>query len=155
MTRTKGAAIAAAALVAATAFPNAAGAQCSLENAASLEEIARGWTIHEDLRIVKQVDSAPYEQDGAGNWFVDRETTTLPICSVFDDLGGYSLRGYMLQPIVRESRVQICQATSRAPLQVYSSGLCQRPVPLHPSIPSANVPCSRGRVSVGSLCAVP
>jgi hypothetical protein len=111
MTRTKGAASVLAALVAAAAFPNAARAQCSLENAASLEEIARGWTIHEDLRIVKQVDSAPYEQDGAGNWFVDRETTTLPICSVFDDLGGYSLRGYMLQPIVSKARVKICQAT--------------------------------------------
>ena len=111
MTRTKGAAIVLAALVAAAAFPSMAGAQCSLENAASLEEIARGWTIHEDLRIVKQVDSAPYEQDGAGNWFVDRETTTLPICSVFDDLGGYSLRGYMLQPVVSKSRVKICQAT--------------------------------------------
>jgi hypothetical protein len=98
-------------LVAAAAFPSAARAQCSLENAASLEEIARGWTIHEDLRIVKQVDGAPYEQDGAGNWFVDRETTTLPICSVFDDLGGYSLRGYMLQPVVSKSRVKICQAT--------------------------------------------
>ena len=42
---------------------------------------------------------------------VDRETTTLPICSVFDDLGGYSLRGYMLQPVVSKSRVKICQAT--------------------------------------------
>jgi len=111
MTRTKGAAIVLAALVAAAAFPSAAGAQCHLENAASLEEIARGWTIHEDLRIVKQVDSAPYEEGGAGNWFVDRETTTLPICSVFDDLGGYSLRGYMLQPIVSKSQVKICQAT--------------------------------------------
>ena len=111
MTRTKGAAIVVAALVAAAAFPGAARAQCSLENAASLEEIARGWTIHEDLRIVKQEDSAPYERDGAGNWFVDRETTTLPICSVFDDLGGYSLRGYMLQPVVTKTRVQICQAT--------------------------------------------
>jgi hypothetical protein len=111
MTRTRGATIVWAVLLAAAAFPSTARAQCSLENAASLEEIARGWTIHEDLRIVKQVDSAPYEQDGAGNWFVDRETTTLPICSVFDDLGGYSLRGYMLQPVVSKSRVKICEAT--------------------------------------------
>jgi hypothetical protein len=110
MTRTKGAAIVLA-LVAAVAFPSAARAQCYLENVASAQEIAHGWTIHEDLRIVKQEDSAPYERDGAGNWFVDRETTTLPICSVFDDLGGYSLRGYMLQPVVTKSRVQICQAT--------------------------------------------
>ena len=108
MTRTKGAAIVLAALVAAAACPSAARAQCYLENAASLEEIARGWTIHEDLRIVKQVDSAPYEEGGAGNWFVDRETTTLPFCSVFDDLGGYSLRGYMLQPVVSKSQVKIC-----------------------------------------------
>jgi len=113
MTRTRGATIVLAALVvAAAAFPNAARAQCSLENAASLQEIASGWTIHEDLRIVKQEDSAPYERDGAGNWFVDRETTTLPICSVFDDLGGYSLRGYMLQPVVTKSQVQICQAAA-------------------------------------------
>jgi hypothetical protein len=111
MTRTRGTTIALAALVAAAAFPSAARAQCYLENAASPQEIASGWTIHEDRRIVKQEDSAPYERDGAGNWFVDRETTTLPICSVFDDLGGYSLRGYMLQPVVTKSRVQICQAT--------------------------------------------
>lgn len=112
MTRTRGATIALAALVAAVAYPRAAQAECYLENVASPQEIAGGWTIHEDRRIVKQVDSAPYEQDGAGNWFVDRETTTLPICSVFDDLGGYSLRSYMLQPVVIKSRVMICQATA-------------------------------------------
>jgi hypothetical protein len=98
-------------LVAAAAFPGAARAECDLENVASPQEITGGWTIHEDLRIVKQVDSAPYEQGGAGNWFVNRETTTLPMCSVFDDLGGYSLRSYMLQPIVTRSQVKICQAT--------------------------------------------
>jgi hypothetical protein len=111
MTRTRGAAIVLAALVAAVSFPGAADAQCYLEGIASPQEIAGGWTIHEDRRVVKQVDSAPYEQDGAGNWFVDRETTTLPMCSVFDDLGGYSLRSYMLQPVVSKSRVKICQAT--------------------------------------------
>lgn|SRR5262245_30367966 len=98
-----------AALVAAAAFPRAARAECYLENVASAEEIAGGWTIHEDRRIVKQVDSAPYER-GRGDWFIDRETTTLPMCSVFDDLGGYSLRSYMLQPVVTTSRVKICQA---------------------------------------------
>jgi hypothetical protein len=101
-----------AALVATAAFPGAALAECYLENVASPQEIAGGWTIHEDLRTVKQVDSAPYEQGGGGNWFVDRETTTLPMCSVFDDLGGYSLRSYMLQPVVTKSQVKICQATA-------------------------------------------
>ena len=101
-----------AALVVAAAFPRAARAECSLENVASAEEIALGWTIHEDRRIVKQVDSAAYEQGGRGNWFVDRETTTLPMCSVFDDLGGYSLRSYMLQPVVAKTTVKICQATA-------------------------------------------
>ena len=71
-----------------------------------------GRILHEDLRIVKQVDSTPYERDGGGNWFVDRETTTIPMCSVFDDLGGYSLRSYMLQRVVTKSRIQICQATA-------------------------------------------
>ena len=112
MTRTKGPIIVFAALVAAAAFPSAARAECSLDSVASPEEIALGWTIHEDLRVVKQVDSTPYEQGGGGNWFVDRETTTLPMCSVFDDLGGYSLRSYMLQPIVTKSQVKICQATT-------------------------------------------
>ena len=112
MTRTRGATIVLAALVAAAAFPSAARAECNLENVASPEEIAGGWTIHEDLRVVKQVDSAPYEQGGGGNWFVERETTTLPMCSVFDDLGGYSLRSYMLQPVVTKSQVKICQATT-------------------------------------------
>src|SRR4029079_11620595 len=109
---TRGATIVFAALVAAVAFPSAARAECSLENVASAEEIAGGWTIHEDLRIVKQVDSAPYEQGGSGNWFVDRETTKLPICSVVDDLGGYSLRSYMLPTVVAKSKVKICQATA-------------------------------------------
>jgi hypothetical protein len=101
-------------LVVAAAFPCAARAECYLENVASAEEIALGWTIHEDRRIVKQEDSAPYEQGGRGNWFVDRETTTLPMCSVFDDLGAYSLRSYMLQPVVTKSKVKICQATANA-----------------------------------------
>ena len=112
MTRTRGATIVLAALVAAAAFPSAARAECNLENVASPEEIAGGWTIHEDLRVVKQVDSAPYEQGGGGNWFVERETTTLPMCSVFDDLGGYSLRSYMLQPVVTKSQVKLCQSTA-------------------------------------------
>jgi hypothetical protein len=99
-------------LVVAAVFPPAARAECSLENVASAEEIALGWTIHEDRRIVKQVDSVPYEQGGRGNWFVDRETTTLPMCSVFDDLGAYSLRSYMLQPVLTKSTVKICQATA-------------------------------------------
>jgi hypothetical protein len=111
MTRTRRATIIFAALVTAVAFPNATRAECYLESVASPQEIAGGWTIHEDRRIVKQVDSAPYEK-GRGNWFVDRETTTLPFCSVFDDLGGYSLRSYMLQPYVTKSQVRICQATA-------------------------------------------
>ena len=111
MTRTRGVTIVLAALVAAS-FPRSARAECSLENVASLQEIADGWTIHEDRRIVKQVDGTPYEHGGAGNWFVDRETTTLPMCSVFDDLGGYSLRSYMLQPVVTKSQVKICQAAA-------------------------------------------
>jgi hypothetical protein len=104
-------AIVLAALIATAAFPSAARAACDVEAVASAQEIAEGWTIHEDLRIVNEVDSAPYEQ-GAGNWFVERETTTLPICSVFDDLGGYSLRSYMLPKVVTTSRLQICQATA-------------------------------------------
>ncbi|HEV3217610.1 MAG TPA: hypothetical protein VGZ27_17905 [Vicinamibacterales bacterium] len=112
MTRARRVTIFFAALVAAAAFPSVARSECNLENVASPQEIAGGWTIHEDLRIVKQVDSAPYEKGGSGNWFVDRETTTLPMCSVFDDLGGYSLRSYMLQPIVTQSQVKICQATA-------------------------------------------
>ena len=101
-----------AASVVAAAFPGAAWAECYLENVASPQEITDGWTIHEDLRVVKQVDGAPYEQGGRGNWFVDRETTTLPLCSVFDDLGGYSLRSYMLQPVVTKAQVKMCQATA-------------------------------------------
>jgi len=112
MTRTRVAIIVFTVSVAAAAFPGAAWAECYLENVASPQEIADGWTIHEDLRVVKQVDSAPYEQGGRGNWFVDREKTTLPLCSVFDDLGAYSLRSYMLQPVVTKVQVKICQATA-------------------------------------------
>ena len=109
MTRAIRTTVVLAAVIATAALPSAARAACYLEAVASAQEIAEGWTIHEDLRIVNEVDSAPYEQ-GAGNWFVERETTTLPICSVFDDLGGYSLRSYMLPKAVTTSRVQICKA---------------------------------------------
>ena len=112
MSKTSGATIVLATLVAVGAFPRTARADCDLQSIASAREIAAGWTIHEDRRIVKQVDGAPYEQGGRGNWFLDRETTTLPMCSVFDDLGGYSLRSYMLQPVVTKMKVQICQATA-------------------------------------------
>jgi hypothetical protein len=111
MTRTMRATLIFAALIGAVAVPAAARAQCYLESIASAEEIALGWTVYEDHRVVKQVDSAPYEQGGRGNWFIDRETTMLPMCSVFDDLGAYSLRSYMLQPVVTKSHVRICQAT--------------------------------------------
>jgi hypothetical protein len=112
MSTVRGATIVFAAMIAAGACPRAARAECSLENVASAEEIAAGWTIHEDHRIVRQEDGPPYEQGGRGNWFVDRETTTQPMCSVFDDLGAYSLRSYMLQPIFTKTKVQICQATA-------------------------------------------
>jgi len=112
MTKNMGATVLFTTILAAAAFPRTARAECSLENVASPQEVAEGWTIHEDMRIVKQVDGAPYAQGGRGNWFVDRETTTLPICSVFDDLGGYSLRSYMLPPVVSKSPVRICQATA-------------------------------------------
>ena len=112
MSRISGALIVLSTVVVVEAFPRAARAECSLQNVASAEEIAGGWTIHEDHRIVKQVDGAPYEQGGRGNWFINRETTTQPMCSVFDDLGQYSLRSYMLQPVVTKTQVKICQATA-------------------------------------------
>ena len=112
MTRTNVATVVLAASIVAVAFRGSASAECYLENVASSQEIAEGWTIHEDRRVVKQVDSVPYEQGGRGNWFVDRETTTLPLCSVFDDLGAYSLRSYMLQTVVTKTQVRICQATA-------------------------------------------
>ena len=112
MSRARGATLVFAAVAVVGAFPRVAQAECFLESVASATEIAAGWTIHEDRRIVKQVDGVPYERGGRGNWFVDRETTTLPMCSVFDDLGGYSLRSYMLQPVVAKTTVQICQATA-------------------------------------------
>jgi hypothetical protein len=128
MTKNMGAITLAATIVLAAAFPGTARAECSLETVASPQEIAEGWTIHEDLRIVKQVDGTPYEQGGRGNWFVDRETTTLPICSVFDDLGGYSLRSYMLQPVVTKSQVRICQATAEgASVPFVPPGMKPRP----------------------------
>ena len=54
MSRVSGATIVFVILIAAGAFPAAARAECSLENVASAEEIAAGWTIHEDHRIVKR-----------------------------------------------------------------------------------------------------
>jgi len=129
MTKTIRTTVVVAALIASAAFPSAARAACYMEAVASAQEIAEGWTIHEDLRIVNEVDSAPYEQ-GAGNWFVDRETTTLPFCSVFDDLGGYSLRSYMLPKVVTTSRVQICKAKPDGGSEAFvAPGTTPRPDP--------------------------
>jgi hypothetical protein len=125
--RTLRATVACAAFVAALAFPRAARADCQLESVASAEEIALGWTIHEDHRVVKEVDGAPYEQGGRGNWFLDRETTMIPMCSVFDDFGLYSLRSYMLQPVVTKSPLKICQATENGSVPFVPPGTRPRP----------------------------
>src|SRR5438128_9974198 len=112
MTRTRVAIIVFTVSVAAAAFPGAAWAECYLENVASPQEIAEGWTIHEDLRVVKQVDSAPYEQVGRGKWFVDREKTTPPLCSGVDDLGAYSPLSCMLQPVAMKVECKMYQCSA-------------------------------------------
>ncbi len=59
-------------------------------------------------------DSAPYL--AGGDWFVDRATTTLPLCNYINASGNYSLRSYSLSPETKTERVTICKgATPVAP----------------------------------------
>ena len=78
------------------------------ENVAIPQEIAGGWTIHEDRRIVKQVDSAPYEQGGAET---GSSTAKPQRCDVqrLCDLGGYS-PGRTCCSHRHQVAVPICQA---------------------------------------------
>src|SRR5260370_22300275 len=76
ITRTRVAIIVFAASAVAAAFPPAARAECYLENVSSPQEIADGWTIHEDLRVCKQGDSSPYEEGGRRSCVCDRTQTT-------------------------------------------------------------------------------
>ena len=112
MTRTREATIVFAALVAAAAFPSAARAQCYLENVASLQEIASGWTIHEDRRIVKQEDSAPYERDGAGTGLSTAKRRRFQYAACLTTSGVIASGGTCCSPVVTKSQVQICQATA-------------------------------------------
>ena len=75
-----------------------------------------GWTIVLSHETVGVADSAPYR--AGGDWFVDRTTTTLPLCNYINAAGNYSLRSYSLSPEAKTERVAICQGA--APLAPYS-----------------------------------
>ena len=67
-----------------------------------------GWTVLSSEELTGQSDSAPY-QDASGNWFIERTTTTLPLCNYFDEIGNYSLRSYSLSPRVTKEKIGICR----------------------------------------------
>jgi hypothetical protein len=68
-----------------------------------------GWRVLATNEIVGVADGAPYRAGAAGDWFVDRTTTVLPLCNYFNAVGSYSLRSYSLDPAQKTERVAICR----------------------------------------------
>ena len=72
-----------------------------------------GWSVVPSDETVGQVDSAPFQGDAGGAWFVNRTTTIIPFCNYYNELGIYSMRSYTLAPREIETRIRICQATAQ------------------------------------------
>ena len=68
-----------------------------------------GWTIIPSHETVSVTNGAPYQS--GNDWFVDRTTTTLPLCNYVNAAGNYSLRSYSLSPETKTERVTICKRT--------------------------------------------
>ncbi len=78
-----------------------------------------GWKMIASHETVDVKDGTPYQ--AGGDWFVDRATTTLPLCNYINAVGNYSLRSYSLSPETKTERVAICKGT--APIAPYA-GAC-------------------------------
>ena len=78
-----------------------------------------GWQTVLSHETVSVTDGAP--QQSGGDWFVDRTTTTLPLCNYINAAGSYSLRSYSLAPETKTERVAICKGA--APVAPYK-GSC-------------------------------
>jgi hypothetical protein len=70
-----------------------------------------GWSVVPSLETVGQADSAPYQEGGVGDWFIDRTTTLLPFCNYYNEIGIYSMRSYTLSRQVAKQRIGICKST--------------------------------------------
>jgi hypothetical protein len=66
-----------------------------------------GWSTVPSHEIVSVADGAPSQ--AAGDWFVERTTTVLPMCNYINASGNYSLRSYSLSPEDTTERVTICR----------------------------------------------
>jgi hypothetical protein len=73
-----------------------------------------GWSVVPSLETVGMTDSAPYQNGGTGDWFVDRTTTVLPFCNYYNEIGIYSMRSYTLAPQVTKQQIKICGRTDAA-----------------------------------------
>jgi hypothetical protein len=67
-----------------------------------------GWRVVASTEIAAVRDGAPTRAPG-GDWFVERTTTLIPMCTYFNPSGVYSLRTYSLDPFERTERVTICR----------------------------------------------
>jgi hypothetical protein len=70
-----------------------------------------GWSVVPSLETVGMTDSAPYQNGGNGDWFIDRTTTVLPFCNYYNQIGIYSMRSYTLAPQVTQQQIKICART--------------------------------------------
>ena len=59
-----------------------------------------GWKVVPSHETVDVKDSAPFQS--GNDWFVNRTTTTLPLCNYVNAAGSYSLRSYSLSPEDRD-----------------------------------------------------
>jgi hypothetical protein len=120
---------AAAAIVATmgTGGPGAAQANHKCDPVDPISDV--GWSVVPSLETVGMTDSAPYQNDGNGDWFVDRTTTVLPFCNYYNEIGIYSMRSYTLAPQVTKQQIKICgrtDAASSAAVPPYA-GTCPPP----------------------------
>jgi hypothetical protein len=71
-----------------------------------------GWNVLPSQEVTGESNSVPYQAGTPGNWFIDRNSTVLPLCNYFDDIGNYSLRSYSLAPRTRKETIAICRANA-------------------------------------------
>jgi hypothetical protein len=76
-----------------------------------------GWRVAASTEVAATRDGAPVRAPG-GDWFVERITTLIPMCTYFNPSGIYSLRTYSLEPFERTERITICRVD--VPVAPYS-----------------------------------
>ena len=84
----------------------------------------QGWRVVASIETAAIRDGVP-KRASDSDWFVERTTTHLPMCTYFNAAGVYSLRTYSLDPFERTERITICRAG--APVAPYAGPCPPKP----------------------------